>query len=332
MSQTSFDSTPAHGAVLGHELLDHEQSRGRIERLATGAQDLERALVVPVVQHVLEEVRVAARRHGFEERAACKLDPVRHTGGGEVCARARDNMRLVEQDRAAPGVAREDLADVGAVVAADVDEQLGRGEVVRAQDRVDPLALVAQHRPVEALAELGELLAMFPHRHPEQLVEGGLAVANAAGEPSPRRQVLLVDQRAQVAHALELEPRLGQRELAVAQFDHGQRHQHPQQAMQRRRVRVEPRAQLALGARSLQLRDDPELGRGDQDACCAEPQHEALDRRGGHGSADCARMRATSLATEHSPAKIASIGNFTASSRWIRASAWRPLSESPPRL
>jgi hypothetical protein len=61
----------------GRELtLDEEQRRGGAGRAAAGAHDVDRRLVLPVVQDGLEQVGVATLGDGLEEAAADDLEAV----------------------------------------------------------------------------------------------------------------------------------------------------------------------------------------------------------------------------------------------------------------
>ena len=143
-------------------------------------------LVVPVVDHVLQQVAVAAGGNLLEEVAADHPASLGETAGFEVLRRPLHHVRLIEHDPLEVRIGAQDADQERSVPAADIDERVEGREVVgrRHDDRRHPGEL--GHRGVEVgrrvgiLGHLGERIGGAP------LAERRLARAHAVLELTPR--------------------------------------------------------------------------------------------------------------------------------------------------
>src|SRR5262249_10698400 len=85
------------------------------------------------------------------------------------------DLRPIEQDAARAGVRRQDRRQQIAGSAADVDDRLEGGEVVRGGDRRRLRAVEADHRRVEVRRVGGMLTEVLEDSDAERFVEAGLA-------------------------------------------------------------------------------------------------------------------------------------------------------------
>jgi hypothetical protein len=227
------------------------------ERRAHVAQDRGRALVVPVVNHVLEQDRVRTARDLLEEAASRDLAAVRDPEAGEVRARALRDVGLIEDDTAQPRVGLQDPAEEGAVSAADVHHCLELREVVRGGDRGRRLGSEGRHRPVEVRRGL----RVLGHLHERvgagrALLQRGQTRAHGELQLLPvvldgwtREQSHARAHRAGHVRAQELAER-SEREAAVVLLgEDPDARQQPQHAPQRLRQGLRRRGQLCRAAR-----------------------------------------------------------------------------------
>ena len=137
-----------------HEALEDDELRRRAHRGAARLHDAERIVVVPVVQHVREEVDVAAFRDPLEEAPALDLAPVSDAGCGD--RRATVGRRLFEIEEEAPKMRllQEERQEDPAHAAAHVYDRADVSPVEQKQ-RVDERRRASLHRAVEDLRLLG---------------------------------------------------------------------------------------------------------------------------------------------------------------------------------
>ena len=100
-------------------------------------EDPDGLAVGPVVQDVGEHVDVAASGDGGEEVGRLALRAVAEAGVGEVRLRLRGHVGTVGDDASHAWGGGEQPGEHGAASAADVDDQVGRGKVLRGEDGRD---------------------------------------------------------------------------------------------------------------------------------------------------------------------------------------------------
>jgi hypothetical protein len=84
-------------------MLDHKQPRAGLHRGATRRKNVGRAVVVPVVQNVLEHLEIAAGRHRSEEIPTYELESRRELNGpGADLEALRDAQRALSPDGLVP--------------------------------------------------------------------------------------------------------------------------------------------------------------------------------------------------------------------------------------
>jgi hypothetical protein len=88
----------------------------------TVAKNGERPFIVPVVDDVLQEVRIATARHVLEEVPADCTTPVRETSHSDLFAGAVRDMWLVEDDSVEMRVSRQDSYEQRTAATSDVND------------------------------------------------------------------------------------------------------------------------------------------------------------------------------------------------------------------
>jgi hypothetical protein len=95
------------GRVVGDESLDDEHPPMAGHGVAAGGQDLDRADVVPVVQHVGQDVAIGAVRDTVEEVAGNDLAAVFNAGGRSTAAASAATAGTSNKMPRRPGCARK---------------------------------------------------------------------------------------------------------------------------------------------------------------------------------------------------------------------------------
>src|SRR5262249_55940679 len=148
----------------------------------------------PVVDDVLHQVRVRARRDGVEEAPALNLRASREVARREIAiARRLDDLGLVEEDAAQLAMPLQDGGEQMPVSAADVDQRAqlakrrapGDGFVLRARD-------AGPRRGEDALV-LGMLREPLERRDAVHVVEGLLTRAYTVQQIAPGAPVVAFD-------------------------------------------------------------------------------------------------------------------------------------------
>lgn len=121
---------------LREDRLDDQQQRAGRHRRPAVAQDRDRAVVVPVVDDVAEQVEVASLGHGVEEAPAHYAAAAVEALCVQACARLLRGVRQVEQGALDARIGLQDRREQRAVATADVDHVAGGGEVVAGDDGV----------------------------------------------------------------------------------------------------------------------------------------------------------------------------------------------------
>jgi hypothetical protein len=239
-------------AVLAARALDDDHPAAVAGGLSAPAQDRAGLVIVPVVEHVAEHVRVTAGGQGIEEalpgeRAApVQAPPVQASPGqaspGQVLPAPLDGVGQVDQRAANLRVRVEDGGQQRAGAAADVDDVARAGPVV-AGGRVGHVLRPGGHGRVERGAHRRIGGQVRPERRAEDRLPGGLPGAQGVQEPGERQ-----------VHP-PAEPVEVQRDL------------HPGRVIraQQRREVVEPeRARVRLGEHAMagQVRQQPAQGIG----------------------------------------------------------------------
>ena len=163
------------GAGGDHRLEQDHLPALRAHRLRDVLQDRRRARIVPVVNDVLHDVRVAAFGHRREEIAGHGLAAVRQPCARDARLRAVDDMADVGEHAAHVGVLLQDRHQHLAVPAGHVHEQADPAEVVGLERRADHRRAEGRHRFVEHPGVVRVLRQIFEHRHAERRVRRGLA-------------------------------------------------------------------------------------------------------------------------------------------------------------
>ncbi len=263
-----------------------DQHPGRVRHgLAAVAQDRHTALVVPVVQHALDHIAVAALGHGGEEVLGDEHAPVRDARGGEGVRGSGHADRGVDQDPVQMGVVPEDSGEQGAVAAADVHDGPDVGEVVGPSQRLGLRAAADRHRGVELRAQLRIGREQVEDRASGDRLHGRPSGAQALGEPSPGGP----DGLAEVGHqhgadgarhvrAEQFAGRCQPEAVLAPLFHHAEGGQAPQQPAQGRGPGSGALGQL-LGGQGLfgQQVGEPQPGRGVDHLGGYETEGEAVE-------------------------------------------------------
>src|SRR6185312_17247053 len=106
----------AGGVALSDEKLDDGDPAAGNHCLTAAAEDLDAALIVPVMQHALEQIEVG-RRYRLKEIAADHL----RTIAGDVGLHSSGDVGAVEDDSAQRGVALLQQTQQCTVRSADID-------------------------------------------------------------------------------------------------------------------------------------------------------------------------------------------------------------------
>jgi hypothetical protein len=88
----------------------------------TGAKNRDRPFIVPIVDDVLQEIRIATLRHLLEEVSADCTTPVREASRRDLFAGAVRNVRLIVDDSVEMRVSRQDSYEQRTVATSDVND------------------------------------------------------------------------------------------------------------------------------------------------------------------------------------------------------------------
>src|SRR5208283_2267949 len=119
----------------GVDALDDQQLAMRWHRSPTIVQDYTRTLVVPIVDHVLEQVGIGSGWNLLEEAPTNHLASIRHPRALDLLFRALGDVGLVEDGSSQSGICLQNPDQEGAASATDVDDPPEGGEVVCRGDR-----------------------------------------------------------------------------------------------------------------------------------------------------------------------------------------------------
>ena len=95
----------------------------------------DRAVVVPILDDTLEDVRVGTNGHVLEKVSGDGLAPHRQPTRGDLFLGAIHRMRLVEDNPVQMGIRLQNADQQRAVPAADINNRAERGEIVRGHHR-----------------------------------------------------------------------------------------------------------------------------------------------------------------------------------------------------
>ena len=174
--------------ICRDDRFDHEQHAFSRHRGAAAAKNRQCALVVPVVNDLLDQIDVTTARDAFEEVAARERAAFREALGRDPLARGTGQMRLVEQHASGAGQPREQGEQKGAEASAYVDDR-ALAEAPGIADGAVFRRAATRHRRVEHGADVGMAREVLEVRHPEHRVEGRRSGANAVREALPRAPV-----------------------------------------------------------------------------------------------------------------------------------------------
>ena len=94
-----FRSENLAGLILRpDDTLDHEELSTLVHRCPTRAQDLDRHVIVPVVDDALEQVGIRPEGHCFEEASTYYLATICHTRPLEEGSYGTYDVGLIEED------------------------------------------------------------------------------------------------------------------------------------------------------------------------------------------------------------------------------------------
>jgi len=166
--------------------VDDQYPAAVVHSAGAAAEDGDRAVVVPVVQHPLDDVGIAAGWDRFEHVAAGQLaaadDPL--SLQGRACS--GDDVRLIEQHPSRSWTGGQNRRDKSSMAPGDVDDRAEAAKVVRRNNSGGFPAGVAGHRVVEQLARFGVAGVVFEHRHAVDPVESGSPGAERPHQFLPR--------------------------------------------------------------------------------------------------------------------------------------------------
>lgn len=176
--------------MIGDDGLDQQQRGPGRRGRSDVAQDGQGLLIRPVVDDVLQHVRIGAGGHSVEERSGDDL----HAVGGSVLAQqlwcpVYDLLQVVEH----PAGRRRGIEDGGqqpAVATTDIGDRGERCEVVRRHDGRDRQLRHARHRVVEDLAQVRLGCDVLERPHAAQSGDDGLAAADRIAQVAPVFAVL----------------------------------------------------------------------------------------------------------------------------------------------
>src|SRR5262245_52340244 len=107
-----------------NDLFDHEQfgggRRGLRYRAPAFPQNCRGTVVVPVMNDILQHIRITTDRHGLEEIARDTITAVSKAFRAQALLRAFDHRRLIEKDGGCPRAGLEDRRDQRAMPTAHV--------------------------------------------------------------------------------------------------------------------------------------------------------------------------------------------------------------------
>lgn len=142
------------GGASSANRFDDQNASGRGNGLDATLQDLVRALVVPVVQDVAQQVGPRTLGERVEEAPRGHLGPAVEPVRTEDLASLGRGGFEVDEVAADPGMGGEDRGEKGAMTAADVDDGGEAGPVVAGDDLRDLLAEPVCHPLIERLAQV----------------------------------------------------------------------------------------------------------------------------------------------------------------------------------
>ena len=173
---------------IADDVLDHDQARARPGGFPAVSQDAHAGVVVPVVEHGLEQVQVGGGYSG-EEIAGLGGEPGTEAFRLRCLPRRLDRVREVKYEAVQPVVDAHQLADQLPGSPSDVDRK-------RHPAGIDDLGRVGRDRPGEGLHRGGELCGLL--RLPGQVVKQAgaehgwrlrSALANGLRQLPPRQPV-----------------------------------------------------------------------------------------------------------------------------------------------
>ena len=192
------------GIALGQNDVCDQDAAVLAHRVAHVREDVAGALVVPVVDNVLEQIDVGTGRHGLVEVARRELDAVGDTICIELRGRVLEHIGRVEEDAARLRVRLQDRGERMAIPAGDIGDHAGLREVVGRKDRRDRGVREARHGAPEGGAEFGVLAEQVgEERRAVHLLPHRLAGLDGVEQAAPHAPVRLgPDPQHQVAHAV----------------------------------------------------------------------------------------------------------------------------------
>src|SRR5438477_10838273 len=94
--------------ALGQNNLDHQQRSVCCDRLSALRENGHTALVIPVVQHIGEQIGVSTSGYGRKEVSSDYGAAVVYASRRQIIRRGRDHMRAIKQRAPSGGIPTQD--------------------------------------------------------------------------------------------------------------------------------------------------------------------------------------------------------------------------------
>src|SRR5262249_51758630 len=164
---------------------DEQQFARAVHRPAAALEDRLSALVIPVMDNVLEDIGIATARHLAEEVATEHVAAILQPTLSYQFPGPLGNVGLLEEDSTQGTVGLQNAGQQCPVAATDVDDDAKCREVVSARNRNGDLSGETRH----GLVEVGGFVGMHGHIgervHSEDAIERRIAGLDAVEEITP---------------------------------------------------------------------------------------------------------------------------------------------------